>query len=322
MTASQNVINEMKKLGIELDVSANKLKTGFGDGVTIVLLALVQISIQNKFKFKKPIIREDGSGVGGDDGEEDDDRYEGNADIADMNKGADGSDEDVDEDLDFGGAKLIMKNDEQELLQQQIMHSQIGKEEWMLEVERVAHKLKVNKANSDGKEWRAHMDQTKKYHEAVRGSLPEVRGKLERLSEDVQKALEKIAKKEAVLTRSFQGMTGDYRAHSNNLKDIQGNFQKLSKNVQDIESELMDVNERLTKIQGKIDDTGKSFSDNSPLQNIKKSIVGVKQDISVIDIRIGVVSNTLLQLKLKERAKQIEDGKPMDILDNEYELEV
>jgi hypothetical protein len=96
----------------------------------------------------------------------------------------------------------------------------------------------------------------------------------------------------------------------------------MSKNVQELEGELMDVNERLTKIQGKIDDTGKSFSDNSPLQNIKKSIVGVKNDIKTIDIRIGVVSNTLLQLKLKERSKQIEDGKPMDILDNEYELEV
>lgn len=83
----------------------------------------------------------------------------------------------------------------------------------------------------------------------------------------------------------------------------------------------MDVNEKLTKIQSKIDDTGKSFSDNSPLQNIKKSITSVKNDIKSIDIRIGVVSNTLLQLKLKERSKQIEDGKPIDILDNEYELE-
>jgi len=104
------------------------------------------------------------------------------------------------------------------------MQSAIGRDEWMLEVERVAHKLKVNKASSDGKEWRSHMDQTKKYHEQVQGSLPEVRSKLERLSEDVSRALDKIAKKEAVLTRSFQGKTGDYRSHSENLKEIQSNF--------------------------------------------------------------------------------------------------
>lgn len=149
-----------------------------------------------------------------------------------------------------------------------------------------------------------------------------MRYKLEKLSEDVSKALEKIGKREQVLTRSFQGMTGDYRAHSEQIKDIQSQFQKMSKNVQDLEGELMEVNEKLTKVQSKIDDTGKSFSDTSPLQNIKKAITAVKNDIKTIDIRIGVVSNTLLQLKLKERTKQIEDGKPMDILDNEYELEV
>ena len=68
----------------------------------------------------------------------------------------------------------------------------------------------------------------------------------------------------------------------------------MSKNVQDLENDLMEVNERLTKTQSRIDDTGKSFSDNSPLQNIKKSITSVKNDIKAIDIRIGVVSNTLL----------------------------
>ena len=41
-----------------------------------------------------------------------------------------------------------------------------------------------------------------------------------------------------------------------------------------------------------------------------------------MDIRIGVVSNTLLQLKLKERSKVIEDGKALEILDNEYEIEM
>jgi hypothetical protein len=37
----------------------------------------------------------------------------------------------------------------------------------------------------------------------VKGSLPDVRVKLERLSDDVSRALEKIAKKEGLLSRSF-----------------------------------------------------------------------------------------------------------------------
>jgi len=73
----------------------------------------------------------------------------------------------------------------------------------MLEVERVAHKLKINKNASDAKEWRSHLDQTKKYADSVKQSLPDVRVKLERLSDDVSKALEKIGKKEGLLSKSF-----------------------------------------------------------------------------------------------------------------------
>ena len=72
-----------------------------------------------------------------------------------------------------------------------------------MEVEIVAHKLKINTKVSDGKEWRSHLDQTKKYAENVKGSLPDVRIKLEKLSDDVSRALEKIGKKEGLLSRSF-----------------------------------------------------------------------------------------------------------------------
>ena len=75
----------------------------------------------------------------------------------------------------------------------------------MLEVERVerSHKLKPPKFRNDGEDWRSHMDQTKKYHDSVKNSLPDVRHKLERLSEDVSRAIEKIGKKEQMLTKNF-----------------------------------------------------------------------------------------------------------------------
>jgi hypothetical protein len=54
--------------------------------------------------------------------------------------------------------------------------------------------------------------------------LPDVRVKLERLSDEVSRALERISKKEGLLSKSFQGMTGDYRAHSERLREIQASF--------------------------------------------------------------------------------------------------
>jgi len=92
-----------------------------------------------------------------------------------------------------------------------------------------------------------------------------VRYKLERLQDDATKSLEKIAKKEGLLSRTFQGMTGDYRAHSEQLTEIQTSYTTTSKNTEELENELNEINERLEKITGKIDDTGKSFSDTKPL---------------------------------------------------------
>lgn len=70
---------------------------------------------------------------------------------------------------------------EAEQAQNAIIQSGISKEKWQLEVERVAHKLKIAKNASDGREWRSHLDQTKKYATAVKNNLPDVRYKLERL---------------------------------------------------------------------------------------------------------------------------------------------
>lgn len=87
MTASQNIIIELQKLGIDLDMPPNKLKSGYGEGVCTVLVALCEMSIQNKFKFRKHMLKEgkdEPGGFGEDDGDDLDNEFEGNADVADM----------------------------------------------------------------------------------------------------------------------------------------------------------------------------------------------------------------------------------------------
>ena len=83
ITASQNVIIELQKLGLDIDVSPNKLKSGYGLEVCHVLLKLTEISLQNKFKFEVPKLEDDDRG--GDDDADDGDDLEGQADLADMN---------------------------------------------------------------------------------------------------------------------------------------------------------------------------------------------------------------------------------------------
>jgi hypothetical protein len=74
---------ELKKLGIEFDMAPNKLKAGHGDGVCSVILKLCQVSLNNKFKFKKPVIKDDSNALD-EEGDDLGDDMDGNADIADF----------------------------------------------------------------------------------------------------------------------------------------------------------------------------------------------------------------------------------------------
>lgn len=93
---------ELKKMGIELDMPASKLKAGHGEGVCALLQKLCSVIMQSKFKFKKPVIKDDGARDMDDDGDDNDD-MEGNADVADMMQGANQSDDDIEDFAEFGG---------------------------------------------------------------------------------------------------------------------------------------------------------------------------------------------------------------------------
>lgn len=137
---------ELQNLNIQVDVNPNKLKTGYGEGVTLVLLKLTEVSLARRFQFKKPVIREEGQG-GEEDAEEGGDDMEGDADLANEIHAQDSGD-DIDEDLDFGGGNIqtdMARELEADMAQNAMIESNISKEKWQLEVEGIAHKLKLGK---------------------------------------------------------------------------------------------------------------------------------------------------------------------------------
>lgn len=164
MTASQNVVIELKKLNIQINAAPGKLKNGHGEEVCEVLKALTDLSLKNKFKFRKPVFRDDGAGLDDEADDLDGDDLDGRADMADEVHAAE-DDEEIDEEMDFGGGMQhdLAKQMEADMAQNAIIHSAISIEKWQIEVERVAHKLKINKTGVDENAWRSHLEQTKKY---------------------------------------------------------------------------------------------------------------------------------------------------------------
>lgn len=134
-------------------------------------------------------------------------------------------------------------------------------------------------------------------------SLPDVKSKVKQSADEVSRALEKIAKKEAMFKTRQVGMSGDYKTQAQQMKDNTDEYNRLTAHVQELESELYDIEEKLADIKKKMDANQDKISDTAPLLRIKKESQKLKNEIRSIDIRVGVISNTLLQLKLKERTK-------------------
>jgi estrogen-related receptor beta like 1 len=311
-TVTNNIVLDLKKLDILLDYPPTKLKPGSGEAVCQALHGLVQIALTaQKFKFRQPVIPEDDDEEGAD--------TEDTGQIADLANEVFDDDEDIAELVETGANDI--KAAEFENPDNAIIEAAIDPDEWSRECQRVAHKLKI-KESHDAQEWRSHLDQTKKYAEQVQQTLPDVRSKLEKIADEVSRALEKIAKKEGMFKTRHDEMTGDYRVVAEKMKENQDDFNKLKNHVQELESELYDIDERLGDVKRKMDDNQNKISDTSPLQKIKKGITKVQKEIRTIDIRIGVVSNTLLQLKLKERNSDEAASHTVHDDDDDMELEL
>mmetsp|Transcript_33634 Transcript_33634/g.33096 ORF Transcript_33634/g.33096 Transcript_33634/m.33096 type:complete len:126 (+) Transcript_33634:793-1170(+) len=115
-------------------------------------------------------------------------------------------------------------------------------------------------------------------------------------------------------------MTGDYKQVAETMKENTNEFNRLKNSVQELESELYDVEEKLADVKKKMDENQSKISDASPLQKIKKGITKMQKEIRAVDIRIGVVSNTLTQLKLKER--NTDDTKKGELQEDDEEMDL
>merc|ERR550514_1035989 len=83
-----------------------------------------------------------------------------------------------------------------------VLEANVDPKEWLLEVERVASKLKIQLPN-DSKEWRTHLEQTRGYKQVIETQFPGAKAQLEKLSANLTNALDRIRSKEAFINNQF-----------------------------------------------------------------------------------------------------------------------
>jgi intraflagellar transport protein 57 len=265
-------------------IPPSKLRTGSGEAVLGLLHGLADICLRNaRFAFLQVHYQPDGY--------LEDAEVEEDAEVT-APRGDDLPDDDMEEqyyNVDGGGGG---KRDREVLP----MESHVDPAAWKLELERVAPSLKVS-LGADQKEWRAHLELMETNLKTIESTVAETLSQMERLGGDVKSNTEKIATREKHINSQFSHLVHNYRAQQEQLASLQEQYKQLVDGVGEKTQYLQECSSELETVKEQMDSRGNTMTDTGPLQRIKVAIHQVKHEIKQMDLRIGVVEQTLMNNK-------------------------
>ncbi|KAG2449265.1 hypothetical protein HYH02_005422 [Chlamydomonas schloesseri] len=304
----QNILGAVKKLGFAPpSYHPTKLTVGNGKEVVGVLDGLVDFVLERRHhKYSRPAYGTDGQpeeGVQLDD-EAEAAAMEGADELAMPTQNQ--ADDDEEEEGVYvepgrgdavgpgAGATAAMD------AEKAVLVSKVDPTLWKIELERVAPKLRITIA-ADSKDWRSHLDEAHQHKEVISKAWPDSKTSLERLRADLNGTLEKLQTREKFLNEQFESLMQQYRAARTTFTDVQETYNRKTEAVADRNQELHRIGETLEEVKAMMDEKGSNIADATPVARIKTAIKQLNKELHDMEVRIGVVSHTLLQLSLRNK---------------------
>jgi estrogen-related receptor beta like 1 len=93
-------------------------------------------------------------------------------------------------------------------------------------------------------------------------------------------------------------------------------YQKNSDTINALTNELHSVSEDLNRVKEKMDSRGASMTDTSPLVQTKGALSKLRAETKQLEIRIGVLTHTLVAKRVKGAAMAAKGGKGAPLEDD------
>jgi len=296
-----NILMELKNMGFATpSFPPSKLIKGHGDAVCNLLDAVVDLVLEKQgWRWQKAVYQPDGYV---EDAEVDNTDINTDQQEDQLGMATGTAQEPEEEEAYMDGRNEFPKEGKEAKEEEDAkpLHSQVDSAEWKLELERVGPQLRVT-VLPDGKDWRAHLEQTHQHQETIIKALPESKSQLDKVEAEVASALEKIDSREKFVNTQLEHLTSDYRTCREQLSAVQERYNKGTENVGELGNELAHMNEELENIKQSVIERGDNIGDTKPLKEIKDAMVKLKGELKLMEVRIGVASHALLQTNLKNK---------------------
>lgn len=298
------ILDYLREIDIPVEFPPNKLKQGTGEHAVYVLDNLADNAIKvQKFKWKKVEIIPDEETPEPDIEDDDAELILEKVEEEMMAE----YDEEEDDILHVDDITKLYNQSTNEIYRpENILESKTNREEWQLELERVLPQLKVT-VRTDSRDWRLHLDQMKQLRLDIKTNLTGTKGQLEKLHLDIANVLDKIKTRETYLNRQLESILNEYRILQDDLSKIKEKYRDVSGGVAERTRVLNKLTEELEQMKKEMDERGSSMTDGTPLINIKKTIIKMKNEISEMNIRIGVLEYSLMCARVRDRTQLQED---------------
>ena len=85
------------------------------------------------------------------------------------------------------------------------------------------------------------------------------------------------------------------------MQSVKARQQEGGDKVGEFTNELQDITDKLEVIKSTMEERGSSMTDTSPLVRIKKALKQLREEIQEMELRMGVLSHSLMQAKMRHR---------------------
>lgn len=287
-TITNKLLLALRQLDFKGSFPSQKLRTPHGESACMVMEFLVDKALENKgFKFANPVyldIAETAQNPS-DDADADDVEDEGIVEedddpmFQDINRDDDGVDGAIDE------------------AAHQILQAAIDPIEWKTELERVGPKLRAQQQLSTH-EWRAHVDQTLSSKEHIDKIMNEAQGDLSTMNRVVGDEITRTRTKERYISHQFAALCTEYQEIKKRMEELDGLNKATNERVTKLTNDLSEINDKLEELKESFESKDSGINDTSPLVRVKAALQNIKSEINAFDLRLGVVSHSLLQVRV------------------------
>jgi estrogen-related receptor beta like 1 len=296
-TICTNILVALKEFGVSADMSPQKLKQGYGEGVCQVLHELLRkvfakMEAEGQWSWGPPAWPDEALF---DEADVDSDAEVGEVEDMLANQG--------EEEEEMMYAELTDKGGKTDQDDHWFVESKVDPREWQLELERVTPQLRVQ-VQGDSNEWRAHVSQAHHYSKQMAELLPSTSNQLQTLGQDLHSILQRVRTKEAYINTQFDSRAADFRGRSRELEEVTQKYNSLNESHMTQLEELRQSTDEYESLRGEMAACSQTVQDTAPLVKIKDALKRLKGDICQMDLRIGVVNHTLMQAKLRQRPNE------------------